>query len=281
MSEYIIRERFDSHFAQVPKHALKDKNLSLKAKGLYCYLFSLPEDWKVHKKEIVTHFSDGKDSLNSAFKELEHFGYLVATTVRDKDTKQFKGTSLKLLIIPIEKPLRENRDGKPVHGETDSGKPATTNKDNKDIDSNNNSLFSNKEAPTCLDTFIESFNKKRKSKFSLTKSVKAQLIQRLKKYSCDDILGALDNAMKNDIHIKNNFNSITPAFITREDVIEMYLNFKPVESNGINGSIVFNKKFHDILSGKELTDYWKSLRTAGWVPKKDHKGNVVEWIKPN
>jgi hypothetical protein len=41
---YIIRERIDLHFAQVPKTALRDKKLSLKAKGLYAYLFSLPED---------------------------------------------------------------------------------------------------------------------------------------------------------------------------------------------------------------------------------------------
>jgi len=53
MSDYIIRERLELNFAQVPKTALKDSKLSLKAKGLYSYLFSLPEDWKVYKTEIV------------------------------------------------------------------------------------------------------------------------------------------------------------------------------------------------------------------------------------
>ncbi len=83
MDNFIEIEDFDSNFAQVPKPALNDPKLSLKAKGLYSYLFSLPKGWKVYKTELLTHLSDGKDSLNAAFKDLEVNGYLLSTPVRD------------------------------------------------------------------------------------------------------------------------------------------------------------------------------------------------------
>jgi len=137
MSEYIIRERLELNFAQVPKTALKDKNLSLKAKGLYSYLFSLPEDWKVYKTEIVKNCSDGKDSMNAAFKELEKYGYLSSTPIRDPETKQFKGMILTLRI----EPLRISRDGEPGNGFPGNGKPASNN-----TDSTNTSLFNNNDS---------------------------------------------------------------------------------------------------------------------------------------
>lgn len=128
-AEFIKRERIEINFAQVPKTALKDPKLSLKAKGLYSYLFSLPEDWKVYKTEIVKHFLDGKDSMNGAFKELTENGYLISKTIKNTKTGKFQGTELELLINP----LRVSRSGEPVNGE-----PASNN-----TDSSNNS-FKNK-----------------------------------------------------------------------------------------------------------------------------------------
>lgn len=279
MSDYIEIEEFENNFAQVPKTALKDPKLSLKAKGLYAYLFSLPKAWKVYRTELVKHVSDGKDSMNSAFKELETYGYIQSTSVRDAG--KFKGYRLKLLINPQKQPLRENRSGITGTGLTVDGKPATNNKDLKNTDSIDNSLFSNKEAPSCLDNFIIEFNKIRGGQFTLTDKVKSQLKQRLKSYSCGQILVALTNSMKNKIHIENNFNSITPAFITRADVIEMYLNFKAVDIPSI-GSIyplVYSRKFEMSLPTDEVSKYWRHLRETGYTPKKDNQQKVVDWIK--
>lgn len=223
MADFIEIEEFETNFAQVPKSALKDPNLSLKAKGLYAYLFSLPKNWKVYRTELGNHVSDGKDSLNSAFKELEKFGYLMSEPVRDKG--QFKGYKLKLLIasnIPSEnEPQRKNRSGK-----TGSGKSAPNNND-----SNNNSLFKNKEYNVAFD-FITAFNKKRNSGFKLTAKCKwlPQFKQLLKdNYTVAEILRALENAMGDQYHIDNEYNHLTPEFITREDKFAKYLNYVPVK----------------------------------------------------
>jgi uncharacterized phage protein (TIGR02220 family) len=43
-------------------------------------------------------------------------------------------------------------------------------------------------------------------------------------YEIEDILEALENAVKQENHIKNNFRYLTPEFITRQDKIELYKN---------------------------------------------------------
>lgn len=63
-------------FAQVANEVLQDKEISLKAKGLYAYLFSKPESWDFSGDRIVNEMSDGRKAVYAALKELETKGYL-------------------------------------------------------------------------------------------------------------------------------------------------------------------------------------------------------------
>lgn len=55
---------------------LKDKRLSLKAIGLLSVVLGLPEDWHYTVNGLVGIVKDGKDSIESAIKELKKNGYL-------------------------------------------------------------------------------------------------------------------------------------------------------------------------------------------------------------
>lgn len=55
---------------------LKDKRLSLKAIGLLSVVLSLPDDWNYTVNGLVGIVKDGKDSVESAIKELKKNGYL-------------------------------------------------------------------------------------------------------------------------------------------------------------------------------------------------------------
>ena len=57
-------------------HHLKNRNLSLKAKGLQSLMLSLPESWDYTIRGLVTLSKDGRDSVIAALKELENEGYL-------------------------------------------------------------------------------------------------------------------------------------------------------------------------------------------------------------
>ena len=53
---------------------LKDKRLSLKAKGLLSLMLSLPDNWDYTTKGLAHICKDGVDSISSAIKELEKQG---------------------------------------------------------------------------------------------------------------------------------------------------------------------------------------------------------------
>lgn len=56
-------------------HHFKNKNLTLKAKGLLSLMLSLPDDWNYNMQGLATLSRDGIDSVRSAIKELERNEY--------------------------------------------------------------------------------------------------------------------------------------------------------------------------------------------------------------
>ncbi len=59
----------------VDKAALNDNRISLKAKGLLCYLLSKPPDWRPLIADICAHCCDKEESVRTALKQLAKFGY--------------------------------------------------------------------------------------------------------------------------------------------------------------------------------------------------------------
>ena len=83
MSDTIIRIKDKtSNFTVVCNEIFQRSDLSAKAKGVFIYLMTLPDDWKVFKSEVYTHFTEGRSTIDTAFKELEMFGYIRKEAVR-------------------------------------------------------------------------------------------------------------------------------------------------------------------------------------------------------
>ena len=71
-------------YTVMSNHHLKNKNLTLKAKGLMSLLLSLPDDW-VHTLAGLAQISvEGVDAIRMAVHELEHEGYVVRNRIRDE-----------------------------------------------------------------------------------------------------------------------------------------------------------------------------------------------------
>ena len=64
----------DKNFTMVPNYILRQRDISLKAIGLYSKLLSFPNDWNFTEKGLNSVIKDGKDSLKSALQELEDLG---------------------------------------------------------------------------------------------------------------------------------------------------------------------------------------------------------------
>lgn len=67
------------YFVVLSKEAMNDPLLSWKAKGLHCYLMSLPGDWKINMADLENRSSDGRMSVRSAVDELLTLGYAKRT----------------------------------------------------------------------------------------------------------------------------------------------------------------------------------------------------------
>jgi hypothetical protein len=79
----IIRIHKQKNFSIISNTALNDSRLTFKAKGLWAYLLSKPDDWNVHVNQLVKAGPDGKTAIYSALKELKAYGYVEYRQVRE------------------------------------------------------------------------------------------------------------------------------------------------------------------------------------------------------
>lgn len=64
---------------------LKDKALSLKAKGLLSMMLSMPEEWNYSTRGLAAICKEGVEAVGNALKELEKAGYMVRRQLRGEN----------------------------------------------------------------------------------------------------------------------------------------------------------------------------------------------------
>lgn len=77
----IIKE-YTNKFTVISNNEVQDKRLSWKARGIFSYLWSMPDNWDFYETEVTKHAPDGRNSLRTGLKELEKYGYLRRKRVR-------------------------------------------------------------------------------------------------------------------------------------------------------------------------------------------------------
>lgn len=110
-----IRKDGDQNFTILSNSVIRDETLSWKARGLFEYLWSLPEDWEFYETEITKHATDGRDSTRSGLDELEEHGYLSRT--RERNEKGQVKSAIWILHENPKKPVQE----KPVSENPNQG----------------------------------------------------------------------------------------------------------------------------------------------------------------
>jgi len=98
------------NYSIIANTALKDTSLSARAKGVYAYIMSLPDDWVLRKRELPRHFKEGNKAIWTAFKELEDAGYVVKTVVRDEENKKLNGWNWMVFSEPQVSPGEPGSD---------------------------------------------------------------------------------------------------------------------------------------------------------------------------
>lgn len=127
----VFRVNKTKDYVTMCKYHFKEKKMSLKAKGLLSEMLSLPDEWDYSVKGLEQINKENKDTIISILKELEEFGYLERTQLRDT-----KGTFTGYEYSVYEKPNTEY----PYTENSDTEKPYTENPTQL-----NNKELSNKE----------------------------------------------------------------------------------------------------------------------------------------
>ncbi len=109
----VFRIEKTKDYTVMSNHHLRNKNLSLKAKGLLCLMLSLPDEWEYSTKGLAYICKEGVDSISNIVKELELNGYIVRKRIRNKrgylTTIEYTIYEYPQTDLPIvEKPKREN-----------------------------------------------------------------------------------------------------------------------------------------------------------------------------
>lgn len=102
-------------------HHLRNRELSLKAKGLLSLMLSLPEDWDYTTKGLSCICKDGVDSICATIKELEKAGYA------------FNSSGNRGIACGLNN-LQKVRDGEPLGGKASAESDFATDEDDDFLD---------------------------------------------------------------------------------------------------------------------------------------------------
>ena len=149
----VFRVEKNKGYTVMSNHHLRNKGLTLKAKGLLSQMLSLPEDWD-YTLSGLSHINREKvDAIREAVRELERAGYI--TRLRERDAKgRLRGTDYVIYEQPQgtppmpEKPILENPMlANPVLENPTLENPTQLNKELSSKDLSNTDLSSTHSIP--------------------------------------------------------------------------------------------------------------------------------------
>ena len=118
----VFRVEKNSGYTVMSNHHLRNRALSLKAKGLLSQMLSLPEDWDYTLQGLARINRESIDAIRQAIRELEQAGYIQRSRERDEKGR-LRGADYVIFELPqpvpasvsptlenptLEKPTQEN-----------------------------------------------------------------------------------------------------------------------------------------------------------------------------
>ena len=142
-----MRVHKTDNYTVMSNNHFKEREMSLKAKGLLSLMLSLPNTWDYSISGLVKLSKDGKDGVMSALGELEKFGYLQRVRIKDSKGK-FSGIEYNIYEQPQrEMPIADNpiADKPTADNENTENPPQLNTKGLNTKELNTNGLNTNKD----------------------------------------------------------------------------------------------------------------------------------------
>ena len=103
----VFRVEKNANYTTMSNYHLRDKQLSLKAKGLLSFCLSLPETWDYSIMGLTAVCKEGRDCIMTTLKELEEHGYLRRERTRNPDGTM---AGADYVIYELPQPVSDNPD---------------------------------------------------------------------------------------------------------------------------------------------------------------------------
>ena len=99
----VVRVIKNKDYTAMGNYHLKEKEMSLKAIGLLSIMLSLPDNWDYSVSGLTSIRKESYDTIRAILKELEEFGYLNRTQIKNE-----KGKFIDVEYTIYEKPIPKN-----------------------------------------------------------------------------------------------------------------------------------------------------------------------------
>lgn len=223
----VVRKKQTS-YTTISNVFLRDKNLSIKAKGFLAVVMGLPEKWDFSIKGICSILKEGKTAIYNVIQELKEYHYCETNEIRDE-----KGLYLGLDYVFYEEPHignlqqeypnteNQDTDNEPQYNKEYNSKKERINETNNKEERDKSLSKKDANAADAINEFVERMyalypTKCPKRNISLGKSYKDKdrIKRLLNKYSMEDIEMVIRNEIetKYGISYMQNFSTFLNNF---------------------------------------------------------------------
>lgn len=219
-----IRVNKSKNYSVMSNYHFQDKRLSWKLKGMLSTMLSLPDTWDYSIAGLTQLADDGDSATRSGLKDLEKFGYLKRTPIREKGKiVDWEYTVYETPQLEEEKPLVEN--------------PQLANPQLENRTQSNTNIYNTKEesnilAEQCVEV-IAYLNEKAGTRFRVGENNLKFVRARLKEYSIDDLKKVVDVKVK-EWKGTNMQQYLRPETLFNATKFESYINGLETKQNTTN-----------------------------------------------
>lgn len=243
----VIRVNKTRDYTVMSNTHLRDKRLSLKAKGLLSLMLSLSEEWNYSIAGLVAISKENESAIKSTLNELKEFGYLMVTKKMPNETESGR--------IEYEYDIYESPHQKQDAGKQDTEKQGIENLQVESLSVENQGQYNTKESNTKelnnkeINNIVEFLNEKAGTRYraggsSTKKHISARIAEGL---TIDDFKAVIEKkcAEWKGTDMEKYLRPET-LFGTK---FESYLN-APAAKPKNNGTQVINGKEYEYINGK-------------------------------
>lgn len=194
---------------------LNDKNLSLKAKGIYSFMFSKPDGFNFTIRSMSKLLLEGQRSIMGALQELKDMGWVNYSKNNDGSGVYFLNDEPNLQNSNLGEPNLQNPNLRNRNLLKEQRINNTDNTNNKDYNKKDEIDFSK-----LVLYFNKCFNKS--SRVCSTKAKDCFKARMKEGYKKEDIVKVIDNCVNDNFHRDLNYKNVSLEFLSRPVIFERY-----------------------------------------------------------